>query len=102
MDFGPDLIMITPSYMLTLLDEFRRQGIDPRSSSLRIGLFGAEPWGEGVRRRSSPLFDSGGVRHLWALRGDGNRRRTGACGTRRGPPVREDHFLPEIADSAKR
>ncbi|NQW67569.1 MAG: phenylacetate--CoA ligase, partial [Burkholderiales bacterium] len=43
-DFSPDIIMVTPSYMLALADEFDRQGLDPRSSSLRIGIFGAEPW----------------------------------------------------------
>ncbi|HEX4240946.1 MAG TPA: AMP-binding protein, partial [Steroidobacteraceae bacterium] len=48
-DFEPDIIMVTPSYMLAILDEFRRQGIDPASSSLRIGIFGAEPWGDGMR-----------------------------------------------------
>src|SRR5437016_4704338 len=48
-DFRPEIIMVTPSYMLTLLDEFERQGMDPRDSSLRIGIFGAEPWTEQMR-----------------------------------------------------
>jgi phenylacetate-CoA ligase len=48
-DFRPEVIMVTPSYMLTLLDEFERQGIDPRTSSLKIGIFGAEPWTEQMR-----------------------------------------------------
>ncbi|MCZ9336667.1 phenylacetate--CoA ligase, partial [Streptomyces sp. TRM76130] len=45
-DFRPEIIMVTPSYMLTLLDEFERQGVDPRSTSLKVGVFGAEPWTE--------------------------------------------------------
>ncbi len=49
-DFGPRVIMVTPSYMLTVLDEFEKQGLDPRASTLRIGLFGAEPWTEQMRR----------------------------------------------------
>ena len=49
LDFKPQIIMVTPSYMLTLLDEFERQGVDPRASSLRIGIFGAEPWTEQMR-----------------------------------------------------
>ena len=56
MDFRPDIIMITPSYMLALLDEFRRQGIDPASSGLSIGIFGAEPWGEGIRQEIESAF----------------------------------------------
>src|SRR5437763_6663596 len=48
-DLRPDIIMVTPSYMLTLLDEFDRAGIDPAASSLRIGVFGAEPWTEQMR-----------------------------------------------------
>ena len=50
-DFRPDVIMVTPSYMLAILDEFRRQGVDPRASSLKIGIFGAEPWTNAMRAR---------------------------------------------------
>ena len=56
-DFAPDIIMVTPSYMLAILDEFRRQGIDARSTSLRIGIFGAEPWGDGMRAEIESAFD---------------------------------------------
>src|SRR5882757_7571475 len=56
-DFKPEIIMITPSYMLTLLDEFERQGIDPRTSSLRVGIFGAEPWTEAMRREIEERMD---------------------------------------------
>src|SRR5262249_49591487 len=55
-DFEPDIIMLTPSYMLALLDEFRRQGVDPRSTSLKVGIFGAEPWGEGMRVEIESAF----------------------------------------------
>src|SRR5277367_4069072 len=50
MDLKPDIIMVTPSYMLAIVDEFVRQGIDPKSSGLSIGIFGADPWGEGIRQ----------------------------------------------------
>ena len=57
MDFRPDVIMVTPSYMLNLCEEFVRQGIDPRSSSLRIGIFGAEPWTESMRSTIEQTLD---------------------------------------------
>ncbi|MFQ3623380.1 MAG: AMP-binding protein, partial [Acetobacteraceae bacterium] len=56
-DFRPDIIMVTPSYMLALLDEFRRQGRDPRASSLRVGIFGAEPWTNAMRAEIEEAFD---------------------------------------------
>src|SRR6266511_4908654 len=56
-DLGPGVIMVTPSYMLTLLDEFERQGVDPRSTSLRVGVFGAEPWTEEMRREIEARLD---------------------------------------------
>jgi phenylacetate-CoA ligase len=98
MDFGPDLIMITPSYMLTLLDEFQRQKIDPSSSSLRIGLFGAEPWGEGVRREIESAFNLAAydIYGLSEVMGPGVAQEL--AGTCEGPTVWEDHFLPEIVD----
>src|SRR3546814_13667617 len=55
-DFRPDIIMVTPSYMLALLDEFRARGIDPASTSLRIGIFGAEPWTEAMRAEVETAF----------------------------------------------
>ncbi|MEU0296110.1 AMP-binding protein, partial [Streptomyces microflavus] len=55
-DFRPEIIMITPSYMLTLLDEFERQGVDPRTTSLKVGIFGAEPWTEAMRREIEDRF----------------------------------------------
>jgi len=56
-DFAPDIIMVTPSYMLAILDEFRRLGYDPRSTSLRIGIFGAEPWSDGMRAEIESAFN---------------------------------------------
>ena len=50
-DFKPDIITVTPSYMLAILDEFKRQGLDPRKSSLKFGIFGAEPWTNAMRAR---------------------------------------------------
>lgn len=55
-DLKPSVIMVTPSYMLTLLDEFERQGVDPRSTSLRVGVFGAEPWTQDMRREIEERF----------------------------------------------
>ncbi len=49
-DFEPDIIMVTPSYMLNIADEFERQGLDPVESSLKVGIFGAEPWGDSMRK----------------------------------------------------
>ncbi len=56
-DFEPEIIMVTPSYMLTLLDEFERQGVDPRTTSLQVGIFGAEPWTEAMRREIEERMD---------------------------------------------
>jgi phenylacetate-CoA ligase len=98
MDFRPDIIMITPSYMLTLLDEFRRQGIDPGSSSLRIGIFGAEPWGEGIRQEIESAFgiDACDIYGLSEVMGPGVAQEFAR--TKQGPTIWEDHFLPEIID----
>jgi len=98
MDFRPDIIMITPSYMLALLDEFRRQGIDPRSSGLSIGIFGAEPWSEGIRQEIESAFgiDACDIYGLSEVMGPGVAQEF-AC-TKEGPTIWEDHFLPEIVD----
>jgi phenylacetate-CoA ligase len=96
MDFRPDIIMITPSYMLALLDEFRRQGIDPRSSGLSIGIFGAEPWGEGIRQEIESAFgiDACDIYGLSEVMGPGVAQEFAR--TKEGPTIWEDHFLPEI------
>ncbi len=98
MDFQPQIIMVTPSYMLTILDEFRRQGIDPRSSPLRIGIFGAEPWGEGMRNEIEGAFgiDACDIYGLSEVMGPGVAQEF--AGSREGPTIWEDHFLPEVVD----
>ncbi|MDB6082973.1 MAG: phenylacetate-CoA ligase [Gammaproteobacteria bacterium] len=97
-DFAPDIIMVTPSYMLTLLDEFRRQGIEPRSTSLRIGLFGAEPWSEGMRAEIEAAFgiDACDIYGLSEVMGPGVAQEFAA--TQDGLTIWEDHFIAEIVD----
>lgn len=98
-DFKPEIIMVTPSYMLAILDEFRRQNIDPKSTALRIGIFGAEPWGEGVRDEIEKAFgiDACDIYGLSEMMGPGVAQEFG--GTHEGPTIWEDHFLAEIIDS---
>ena len=76
-DFEPSIIMVTPSYMLALLDEFERQGVDPRTCSLRIGIFGAEPWTEAMRAEIEERLRHARRRHLRPVRGDGAGRVAG-------------------------
>jgi phenylacetate-CoA ligase len=97
-DFQPEIIMVTPSYMLAILDQFRRQGLDPRKSSLKLGLFGAEPWTEAMRREIEAAFaiDAVDIYGLSEVMGPGV-----ACEcveTKDGPTIWEDHFWPEIVD----
>ena len=96
-DFRPDVIMITPSYMLTMLDEFRRQGLDPRQTSLRYGIFGAEPWTEAMRREIEAAFniEAYDIYGLSELMGPGVAQEIPGS---RGLAIWEDHFLPEIVD----
>jgi phenylacetate-CoA ligase len=97
-DFKPDIIMITPSYMLAILDEFRRVGQDARASSLSIGIFGAEPWGEGIRQEIESAFgiDACDIYGLSEVMGPGVAQEFAK--TREGPTIWEDHFFPEIVD----
>ncbi|MFI7682548.1 phenylacetate--CoA ligase PaaK [Streptomyces griseoaurantiacus] len=97
-DFRPEIIMVTPSYMLTLLDEFERQGIDPRSTSLRVGIFGAEPWTEEMRREIEERLDLHAVDiyGLSEVMGPGIAQE--CVEAKDGLHVWEDHFLPEIVD----
>jgi phenylacetate-CoA ligase len=99
-DFAPDIIMVTPSYMLAILDEFKRQGIDPRSTSLRIGIFGAEPWGEGMRAEIESAFgiDACDIYGLSEVMGPGVAQEF--AHTKDGPTIWEDHFIAEIVDPA--
>jgi phenylacetate-CoA ligase len=97
-DFEPDVIMITPSYMLSLLDEFRARGIDPRSTSLKIGIFGAEPWTDAMRKEIEGAFGLRAVDiyGLSEVMGPGVAQEYGH--TQDGPTIWEDHFYPEIVD----
>ncbi|MGV9315083.1 phenylacetate--CoA ligase PaaK [Streptomyces sp. NPDC003691] len=97
-DFRPEIIMITPSYMLTLLDEFEKQGVDPRTTSLRIGIFGAEPWTEEMRRE---IEERAGI-HAVDIYGLSEVIGPGVAQecveTKDGLHVWEDHFYPEVVD----
>ncbi|PXY30798.1 phenylacetate--CoA ligase PaaK [Prauserella flavalba] len=97
-DFRPEIIMVTPSYMLTLLDEFERQGIDPRTSSLRVGIFGAEPWTEQMRREIEERMDLDAVDiyGLSEVMGPGVAQE--CTETKDGLHIWEDHFYPEVVD----
>ncbi|MFD7624925.1 phenylacetate--CoA ligase PaaK [Streptomyces sp. NPDC059851] len=97
-DFRPEVIMVTPSYMLTLLDEMERQGVDPRSTSLRTGIFGAEPWTEGMRREIEERLDIDAV-DIYGLSeviGPGVAQEFATH--KDGLHVWEDHFYPEVVD----
>ncbi|MFE7957354.1 phenylacetate--CoA ligase PaaK [Streptomyces sp. NPDC057413] len=97
-DLGPRIIMVTPSYMLTLLDEFERQGVDPRSTSLEVGIFGAEPWTEEMRREIEERFgiDAVDIYGLSEVIGPGVAQE--CVETKDGLHVWEDHFYPEVVD----
>jgi phenylacetate-CoA ligase len=97
-DFKPEIILVTPSYMLTLLDEFERQGFDPRKSSLRVGIFGAEPWTERMRAEIEERagIDAVDIYGLSEVMGPGVSQE--CVETKDGLHVWEDHFYPEIID----
>ena len=97
-DFEPSIIMVTPSYMLALIDEFERQGVDPRTSSLRIGIFGAEPWTEAMRAEIEARMDMHAVDiyGLSEVMGPGVSQE--CVETKDGLHVWEDHFYPEVID----
>jgi phenylacetate-CoA ligase len=97
-DFQPAIIMVTPSYMLALIDEFERQGVDPRTSSLRIGIFGAEPWTEAMRAEIEQRLDMHAVDiyGLSEVMGPGVSQE--CVETKDGLHIWEDHFYPEVVD----
>ncbi|MCV7104994.1 MULTISPECIES: phenylacetate--CoA ligase PaaK [Mycolicibacterium] len=99
-DFEPDIIMVTPSYMLTLLDEFDRQGLDARETSLSIGILGAEPWTEEMRSEieSRTGIDALDTYGLSEVMGPGVAQEF--RDTKDGPHIWEDHFIPEVLDPA--
>ncbi|MBN3725532.1 phenylacetate--CoA ligase PaaK [Burkholderia sp. Ac-20379] len=97
-DFRPDIIMVTPSYMLSIADEMERQGLDPREASLRIGIFGAEPWTNEMRAAIEQRagIDAVDIYGLSEVIGPGVASE--CVQTKDGPTIWEDHFYPEIVD----
>jgi phenylacetate-CoA ligase len=97
-DFKPDIIMVTPSYMQVLIEEMRRQGKDPRAMSIRIGIFGAEPWTEAMRREIEQAadLDAVDIYGLSEVMGPGVANE--CIESKDGPVIWEDHFYPEIID----
>jgi phenylacetate-CoA ligase len=99
-DFEPRIIMVTPSYMLTVIDEFEKQGLDPKASSLKIGIFGAEPWTEQMRQEMEDRtgMHAVDIYGLSEVMGPGVSEE--CVETKDGLHVWEDHFYPEILDPA--
>ena len=95
-DFKPDIIMVTPSYMQVIVEEFRRQGKDPRAMSLSVGIFGAEPWTEAMRRDLEQSADLRAVDIYGLSEVMGPGVASECVETQDGPVVWEDHFYPEI------
>ena len=102
-DFKPTLIMVTPSYCLNIADEFERQGLDPRVSSLQVGMFGAEPWTPAMRTEIEERLGHGRGRYLRAVRGDrarcvaGMHRNQGRAHHLGGPFFSGNHPLRKAA-----
>jgi phenylacetate-CoA ligase len=97
-DFEPDIIMVTPSYLLTILDEFERQGVDPKGTSLKVGIFGAEPWTEDMRREVENRLDMHAVDIYGLSEVIGPGVSQECVETKDGLHIWEDHFYPEIID----
>lgn len=97
-DFEPNIIMVTPSYMLAILDEFKAKGIDPRETSLSIGIFGAEPWTNQMRAEIEDAFamDAVDIFGLSEVMGPGVANE--CVETKDGLHIWEDHFYPEVID----
>jgi phenylacetate-CoA ligase len=97
-DFRPEVVMVTPSYMLAILDEFRRAGVDPRGSSLQVGIFGAEPWTNAMRAEIEESFDMHAVDIYGLSEVIGPGVASECVETKDGPTIWEDHFYPEVVD----
>jgi phenylacetate-CoA ligase len=97
-DFRPDIIMVTPSYMQVIIEQFERQGLDAKDSSLRIGIFGAEPWTDAMRRdiEAKAGIDAVDIYGLSEVMGPGVASE--CVESKDGPVIWEDHFYPEIID----
>ena len=95
-DFQPDIIMVTPSYMQVIIEEFRRQGRDPREMSIKVGIFGAEPWTDEMRRQiqADADIDAVDIYGLSEVMGPGVASE--CVESKDGPVIWEDHFYPEI------
>ena len=99
-DFKPDIIMVTPSYMQVIIEAFEREGLDPAAMSLSVGIFGAEPWTEAMRRdiETRAGLDAVDIYGLSEVLGPGVASE--CIESKDGPVVWEDHFYPEIVDPA--
>ncbi|MEU7476616.1 phenylacetate--CoA ligase PaaK [Lentzea sp. NPDC042327] len=97
-DFEPDVIMVTPSYMLSIIDEMERQGIDPRGTSLKVGIFGAEPWTNDMRAEMERRLDMHAVDIYGLSEVIGPGVASECVETKDGLHVWEDHFYPEVID----
>jgi phenylacetate-CoA ligase len=97
-DFQPDILMVTPSYMQVIIEEFVRQGMDPRAMSVQVGIFGAEPWTEAMRREieGKAGIDAVDIYGLSEVMGPGVASE--CIESKDGPVIWEDHFFPEIID----
>lgn len=97
-DFKPDIIMVTPSYMQVIIEEFRRHGLNPRDMSIKLGIFGAEPWTEAMRRdlEAAAGIDAVDIYGLSEVMGPGVASE--CVESKDGPVIWEDHFYPEIID----
>ena len=97
-DFKPSIIMVTPSYMLNIIEEFTRQGLDPAESSLKVGIFGAEPWTDAMRTEIEARagIDAVDIYGLSEVMGPGVASE--CIESKDGPVIWEDHFYPEIID----
>jgi phenylacetate-CoA ligase len=97
-DFEPEIIMVTPTYLLAIVDEMERQGVDPRATSLQVGIFGAEPWTDDLRREIEERLDMHALDIYGLSEVMGPGVATECIETKDGPHVWEDHFYPEIID----
>jgi phenylacetate-CoA ligase len=97
-DFEPDVIMVTPSYMLAIVDELERQGVDLRACSLKVGIFGAEPWTDEMRREIEERLDMHAVDIYGLSEVIGPGVASECVETKDGLHVWEDHFYPEVID----
>jgi phenylacetate-CoA ligase len=97
-DFKPDIIMVTPSYMQVIIEQFAHMGLDARNTSLKVGIFGAEPWTEAMRReiQTNAAIDAVDIYGLSEVMGPGVASE--CVESKDGPVIWEDHFYPEIVD----